>query len=244
MLAEGLMVQHFDLERDAEEEQEADQESKAVKAKEMFKKVAGNMAKNMTLGAITGAPGLVFGVGSAVATKAVDKLHERRLQEEGVVVTVSAVRASALYDLMADDKVGRKMSPLVKVRLLMDGIESNKMGPYAEKYRAKTAALHNIGTDLVFPPGKHEAVLSMPVKDAEKAKNACLLLTVEDEPEAAIGAAFRKVVIGTAIVALGQLFDALEENKEAAAPVNLTLLRGDGYGDFGGEVRVIVKLSS
>ena len=58
---------------------------------------------------------------------------------------------------------------------------------------SKTAALHNIGTDLVFPPGKHEAVLSMPVKDAEKAKNACLLLTVEDEPEAAIGAAFRKV---------------------------------------------------
>lgn len=237
MTAEGQPVQHFDLERDAEESVEADQETKAVKAKEFAKTMSGNMARNMTLSAVTGAPGIVFGVGSAVGKKASSALLERAQKEEGALLTVSAVRVSALYDL-GDDK--RKMSPFVRARLLMDGVESDKMGPIADKFRGKTAKFANGGPDIVYPEGKHTTTFALPMKEAEKAKNACLLLAVEDAPEVSIGKAFREVCVGTAIVALGQLVDALAEHEEVSAPVNLVLLRGDGYTDFAGSLRVTV----
>ena len=36
------------------------------------------------------------------------------------------------------------------------------------------------------------------------------------------------------------LVDALAEHEEVSAPVNLVLLRGDGYADFAGSLRVTV----
>merc|ERR1712124_62422 len=59
----GHIVQHFDVNRDAEEALEADKEAAAVRAKELFK----NVGRNTILGAVTGCPGIVFGVGGAVA---------------------------------------------------------------------------------------------------------------------------------------------------------------------------------
>jgi hypothetical protein len=234
----GQIVQHFDLTRDAEEASEPDKEAAAVKAKEFFT----NVAKNTTIGAVTGAPGIVFGAGGAIATKATDALSDRRMAPEGAILTFTAVRVADLYNMSPVDT--RAMSVLVRGQLIMRGVDAESKNPNAHKYRAKTQTFNNGGTNIVFPKGEHSGTFSMPMKEyqTDAANNACLLLSVEDQPEVGVARKFREVCVGTAVVALGQLVDALEDNEEVTCPVNLAVMRGEKSEDYAGLLRVTISI--
>ncbi|KAL1528338.1 hypothetical protein AB1Y20_009692 [Prymnesium parvum] len=232
---EGLPVQHFDPKRDEETPAErANKELLAVKTKNVAKMVG----RNLALGAVTGAPGIIFGVAGIVGAKAEKKLHERMAKSSSAMLKITQVRFGDLYVINKGPLGHRKMSPFVRAKLV------NLPGASGYKYSCQLPAMSNVGPDVVFPPDKYFSTMAMPITDVQLARNACLLIMVEDLPEFAIVkfSGLRDFNIGQGILALGQLVDALNEFETIAAEVNVALRRGQGFQEYAGMVRLKVEL--
>lgn len=240
MIPDGLQLQFFDQVRDADDDDapEVSKESFRVKAAEKAKFIASNVA----LGAITGAPGFVFGIGRTVATKAQRSIHDRRAHGMSVTCTITAVRVSGLYQVN-QLCCERKMSPWLRVELIMAGLDSGRL------QRGRTTTRHHGGDTFTFEKDKHVAILGIPTDDFEAASTSSLLVSVMDEPEFGFFGLFRQCAgsdftIGIAAVSLAQMFAELEEHESVATDVNLNLFRGDQFQIPAGLLRIRVELAT
>ena len=82
----------------------------AVKAKEVVKYVAPNAALGIAAGPI---PGIAFGVGRVLASKAAKSLNERVAAQSAIRCTITAVRVAGLHERTKK----RKISPFVTAQL-------------------------------------------------------------------------------------------------------------------------------
>ena len=237
---DGMQIQHFDLARDVEEAQEADHVSWKAKVFSTVTQIAPKMAVGSALGAITGAPGIVFGVSGAIAGKAADKFQERLKKSQGCNVTITAVRAADLKQNMKGPFGKRKMNPYVTAQVVLNGqIYKGPKGFNMTSF-GKTPEFQSGGTDVHFPEGKHKTLVAFPMageEGAELAKTACLFLSVEDKPDILKGPPGSDFHCGSAVLYLGQLFETLqnEDLPDVEVPVNLQLSPQ-------GALRVMVKV--
>jgi len=234
----GLKLQHFDPARDDEDADAATKESYAVKAKELVKFVAPNMALGMVTGPIGG---IALGVGRVAAAKAQAKLHDRLAKGEGILCTVTAMNAKGLYERTTMGKI----SPFVTAKVEMEGTATAKKMANSGKCKP----LHNAGGSFTYPVDEHKFILGLP-PSLEEAKNAILLIKVKDEPDAMLlgklagKAGLAELTLGTAVLTLAQLVEGLEEHEHVECEVNVKLSRGKDYSEDGGVVRLKVALDA
>lgn len=210
-------------------------------------------------GVVTGVPGILFGVTSAVGGAAVSKVkaktHEKRVSKKPGQITVAPVRAEALANPRAEHTGAgsmvmkkTKLSPYIKATLLMPGVDPSK-----DAFHGKTKPHLSGGTDFTFASSNH---VTLGFEDVDLLDQAGLLLEVKDKPDFALAKTLthRDTHIGRAVVHLAQLQTAVAATPEGesavvSAFINVPFYRDAEWADSaatpsGGMVRFKITLEA
>eukprot|EP00631_Chrysoreinhardia_giraudii_P003748 CAMPEP_0197425826 /NCGR_PEP_ID=MMETSP1170-20131217/32562_1 /TAXON_ID=54406 /ORGANISM="Sarcinochrysis sp, Strain CCMP770" /LENGTH=244 /DNA_ID=CAMNT_0042953419 /DNA_START=6 /DNA_END=740 /DNA_ORIENTATION=- len=223
----ALPVQWVCASRDEEAASASDAERRAAKAGRIGKQVA----RNAALAALFSVPGIVVGATGAVARGGARAVRSEIVARQAARCVVTAIRVDRLFRVNDWGSQDRPMSPLVAVRVVVDG--DVVAGPL---FSAQTPSLYRAGDTVVFPLDKHRCSVALP-----PGEDVRLYVEVRDEPELRLVGALRKATasddpffVGAAVVAI----DDVIQTPGVQTDVNLGLLRGPGFTQDAGLVRI------
>jgi len=230
---DGLKVQHFDPERDAESS-ETPVEIIGTLNRSGSQSLAGAVSQFAAEFALATVPGLGL---ARTGRQLTMQLQQRLAKGADIKCTVTALRASGLHQ----PKAGRVTSPYMVATLKMDGLDSKLRA--AGMYSSRSKSLRGAGGTCAFPKAEHTLMIGLP-SDLQAAKSAYLVISVKDDLETLSGLAKADPSLGTAAIGLSQLVSGLEQTDHVECDVNLQLARGTGFAEICGMLRVTVALDT